>query len=376
MITVLLSGGHLTPALALIDQAIVDKKDFRFIFLGRKYSQEMSKQISQEQAEVEKRKVQFIETQAPKFHKTYWWRNIIELRKIPRALIIAWKTVSRTKPDIFLSFGGYLAFPIALVCRIRQIKVITHEQTVTKGLANQILSLLSDRIAVSHTSSLNLFPRHKSVLTGNPIRPSVLVKKADAPSWVDSYTTKPVLYITGGNQGSEILNRVVEQTLQTLTAQWYVIHQCGNPSKTFNYNERLVTAQKLLPKNLQRSYVVRNWIAEKELAWIYLHATAAVSRSGANTIQELTLHQLPAVLIPIPFSHNNEQQKNAEIMSNAKSAILLHQKDLTPDTFLSALNSIKQKNVQMSKNAEKLKSKMILNGAENLLSLIEQVVAS
>lgn len=376
MITVLLSGGHLTPALALIDHAIAQKKEIKFVFLGRKYSQEKSKQMSQEKAEVEARKVQFIETQAPKFHKTFWWRNIIELRKLPRALMIAWKAVSQAQPDIFVSFGGYLAFPIALVCRIRRIKVITHEQTVTKGLANQLLAFLSDKIAVSHESSLSLFPKDKVILTGNPIRASILVKEAKPPAWVDSYTTKPILYITGGSQGSEILNRVVEQTLQTLTSKWYVIHQCGNPSKTFNYYERLVAAQTALPKTQRNNYVVRNWITEKELAWIYLHATAAVSRSGANTIQELTLHQLPSLLIPIPFSHKNEQQKNAEILANAKSAVLLLQKDLTPDTFLSAINNIKDNSSQMSKNANKLKSKMILNGAQNLLTLIEHVVAS
>ncbi len=376
MTTVLISGGHLTPALALIDQAKIEKKPFTFVFLGRKYSQEHSKQISQEQAEVESRKVQFIETQAPKLHKTYWWRNIFELRKLPRALLIAWNTISRTKPDIFVSFGGYLAFPIAIVCRVRRIKVITHEQTVTKGLANQVLTILSDKVAVSHESSISQFPKEKVVLTGNPVRQSILVEQAKPPSWVDSFTTKPILYITGGNQGSEIINRVVEQTLQSLTTTWYVIHQCGNPSKTFDYHKQLSLAQKKLPKTQRNNYVVRNWIKEKELAWIFLHATAAVSRSGANTIQELMLHQLPSLLIPLPFSHKNEQQKNAEILSEAGSAILLLQKDLTPDTFLEKLSLIKKQEITMSKNAKKLKSSMILNGASNLLSVIEQVVAS
>lgn len=377
MITVLMSGGHLTPALAVIDQAIADKKDFHFVFLGRKYSQETSKQLSQEQSEVEKRQIQFIETQAPKFHKTFWWRNAFELRKLPRAIYIAWKTTSLYKPDIFVSFGGYLAFPIALVCRMRRIKIITHEQTVTKGLANQALAFLSDRIAVSHQSSLELFPKEKSVLTGNPIRRSIVLanKNSKAPSWVNERTSKPILYITGGNQGSEILNRVVEQTLPVLTNDWYIIHQCGNPSKTFNYYDRLVTAQKLLSKTQQKNYVVQTWIDEKELAWIYAHATVAVSRSGANTIQELTLHQLPSVLIPLPYSHRNEQEKNAEMLANAKSAIMLLQKDLIPETFLAALNKVKQNNSEMREKAKNLKGQMILDGAERLIQLIEKTVA-
>lgn len=374
MLTVLVSGGHLTPALAVIDQAALEKRSMQFVFLGRKYSQEKNKQISQEQFEVEKRNIAFIETTAPKFHKTYWWRNVIELRKFPRSFRIAWKTISKYKPDVFLSFGGYLAFPIALVCKIRRISVITHEQTVTQGLANQAISFLSDRVAVSHPQSLKLFPKKKSVLTGNPIRPMILNEDVRAPDWVNRFTKKPILYITGGNQGSEILNRVVEQTLPILTSQWYVIHQCGNPSKTSNYQDRLTKARHQLSKVQQKNYVVRTWIEERELAWIYNNAAAAVSRSGANTIQEITAHRLPSLLIPLPFSHNNEQQKNAELLSYGGSAILLLQRDLTPEIFINKLTTILNHQEQMSKKAELLKKEMILDGATNVLNLIEKVM--
>lgn len=375
MLTVLVSGGHLTPALAVIDQSILEKRKMRFVFLGRKYSQENTKQIAQEQAEVEKRNVVFIETVAPKFHKTYWWKNLFEMRKFPRSLRIAWQAISQYKPDLFLSFGGYLAFPIALVCRIRKIPVITHEQTVTQGLANQAISFLSDKVAVSHQQSLKLFPKKKSVLTGNPIRPMILNVDVRSPDWVNRFTKKPILYITGGNQGSEILNRVVEQNLRILTTHWYVIHQCGNPSKTSNYKERLELVKAQLPKPQQKNYVVRTWVEERELAWIYHHATVAVSRSGANTIQELTAHHLPSVLIPLPFSRNNEQQKNAEMLSSAGSALLLLQRDLTPESFMGKLTYIQEHHEQMVKKAVGLQSQMILDGATNVLNLIEKVVS-
>lgn len=373
MVTVLMSGGHLTPALAVIDYAQSHKKAFRFVFLGRKYSQESSKQISQEENEVKKRNVVFIETLAPKVHKTYWWNNIIELRKLPRSLWIAWKTISTHKPDIFLSFGGYLAFPIAFVCRVRRIPVITHEQTRTKGLANHVIAFLSDKVAVSYSSSLDLFPKSKSILTGNPIRPSILTGESKKPKWITD-STKPILYITGGNQGSEVLNRVVEQTLSALIKDWYIIHQCGNPSRSSNYYDQLIIAQQKLPASQQKHFTVRTWIDEKELSWIYEHAKGAVSRSGANTVLELIVHCVPSVLIPLPFSHNNEQFKNAESLAQAKSAILLQQKDLTPEKFLSCINSLKENNKDMQKNAQELKKSTILNGSENLIELIESVV--
>jgi UDP-N-acetylglucosamine--N-acetylmuramyl-(pentapeptide) pyrophosphoryl-undecaprenol N-acetylglucosamine transferase len=211
-------------------------------------------------------------------------------------------------------------------------------------------------------------------LTGNPIRPNIIKPNPKRPEWLSYTPSKPILYITGGNQGSEILNSTVEQTLPILTNQWFIIHQCGNPSKTLNYFQRLTQAQSKLNKQQQKSYIVRPWVDEHDLAWIYSHATTAVSRSGANTIQELVVHSLPSLLIPLPFSHNNEQQKNAEILANAKCAIMLLQKDLTPESFLEKLQEIKDQQDSFKKRATKLQDQFILNGSTTLLNLIDQTL--
>lgn len=371
---ILLSGGHLTPALAVIDQAKLSDQEYQFTFLGRLYSQEQQQQLSHEKAEVEKRDVRFVPTTAPKFHKTFWWRNFSEIGKWWPALSTAWNVTTKYKPDVFLSFGGYLAFPIAIVCRLRGVPVITHEQTSTVGLANQMIAFLSVRIAVSQASSMHLFPESKTVLTGNPIRPKLLQKRTKRPEWLTETPDKPILYITGGNQGSEILNTVVEQTLQELTQKWFVIHQCGNPNSTSNYLTRLTNSAKQLTPQQQQNYIVREWIHEDDLLWIFSNTRLVVSRSGANTVQELVVHKVPSVLIPLPFSRNDEQQINAEALEKAGSAVILLQKNLTPDKFLNTLNTVSRRYRSMSEKAEQLKDQTILDGASNILALIEQVL--
>lgn len=371
MKTILISGGHLTPALAVIDQAEIEKKSFRFVFLGRTYSQEHSKQLSHEQEEVEKRNITFIPTIAPKFHKTYWWRNLSEIGKWYPALKIAWQTVSTYKPDVFISFGGYLAFPIALVCRVRNIPILTHEQTTSVGLANKFIAMLSTKVAVSHKSTQELFPEHKTVLTGNPVRPSLLKTIRKKPSWIKKTPDKPILYITGGNQGSEILNTVVAQTMSKLASKWFVIHQCGNPNTNTNYEKRLQQVADSLHPTHRNSYIVRAWIHEEELSWILSQARLVVSRSGANTVKELTIHEIPAVFIPLPFSHNNEQYKNAEMLEKAGSAVILPQHKLNPETFLDTIHQVSRRHRSMSQKAALLKSDMILDGASRVIQVVE-----
>lgn len=375
MSKILISGGHLTPALAVIDQARKEHRDDKFLFLGREFSQEGASQLSHEREEVEKRDVEFIPTTAPKFHKTFWWNNFSESGKWLPALQTAWKVVSDYKPNVFLSFGGYLAFPIALVCRIRNVPVITHEQTSSAGLANQAIAGLSAKIAISDQATQEQFPSHKTVLTGNPVRPRVMRKVAARPEWLPKKISQPILYITGGNQGSEILNRVVGETLEELTNKWFVIHQCGNPNSQTNYEQALQAQAQNLPEKLQKNYIIRTWIEEKELTWVYANARLSVSRSGANTLHELIYHEVPAVLIPLPFSRDDEQLKNAQVLEAAGSAMILEQRFLTPDTFLKTLSKVSRTYRSMQTAAAKLKEDYIWDGAKRLLDLIDTVIA-
>ena len=375
MSKILISGGHLTPALAVIDQAKLSRKNIYFVFLGREFSSDTTQQVSHEKEEVAKRGIAFYPTIAPRFHKTYWWRNLEEIEKWWPAFRTAWEVITEEKPDLFLSFGGYLAFPIALICRLRGIPVITHEQTSTKGMANQLIAFLSARVAVSHHSTLALYPAHKTVLTGNPIRPKLLKVAKKEPLWMPKNVDKPILYITGGNQGSEILNTVVGETLKDLTQKWFVIHQCGNPHTDTDYRQQLMDkAQDLTPSG-QRNVIVREWMNEEDLVWIFANARLAVSRSGANTTQELILHALPSVLVPLPFSHNNEQLKNATLLSNVGSAVVIEQHNLTPETFIKAVSEVSRRYRSMKQRAEEMKSDFIVDGAKNLLNLVDEVLA-
>ncbi len=371
--TILMSGGHLTPALAVIDQAKKEKRACDFVFLGRLYSQEDNKQKAHEKEEVEKRDVPFIPTIAPKFHKTYWWRNFLELHKWMPALSKAYKVIQKYKPDVFLSFGGYLAFPIALVCKLKHIPIVTHEQTVSVGLANKMIALLSTKVAVSHETTLQLVSKQKAVLTGNPIRPSLLYRKVKKPKWISS-DKKPILYITGGNQGSEVINNIILQTLNFLTKNYYVIHQCGRPTKLTDYKSLLKNVAEQLPASQQKYYTVTEWLNEQELAWIFNNAKLVISRSGANTMQEIVVHTIPSILIPLPFSHNNEQLKNAQKLADPGAAIVLEQNNLTPEVFIDTVTQALQRSRVLKRNLQKIKEFTILDGSQRLLNLVESIV--
>ena len=369
----LISGGHLTPALAVIEELRVSHPDVQVVFIGRAFLQEKEGMKSREREEIEKRNIPYHEIQAAKFHRTYLWRNAEELGRFLPSLKQVYTILKQDKPDVFLSFGGYLAVPIAVVCKILGIPVVTHEQTKTAGLANQWIAHFASRVAVSYEDSRKFFPREKTVITGNPVRPSFLRAMKTAPDWLtqlDIHT--PLIYVTGGSQGSHVLNTTLSAILAELTKHATVIHQCG-ASVGSNYVKELQVAKDALFPELQKRYYVQEWFAEQDVAWLFQHARLVLSRSGANTVQEIVVSKIPAVFVPLPFAHNNEQLKNAQWLTEQGSALLLLQKDLLPTALLQTLLEALNNHKDMRKQAEKVaKQSPTIHAAEHIVSLCLQ----
>lgn len=354
---ILISGGHLTPALAFIDYLQKEQPEVEIVFVGRIYSQTKAKQKAHEQKEVEQRKIPFIALQAPRFA----WRQLSLQQKLmlpvklKQAVAKAKKIIEKEKPDLFLSFGGYLAFPLALAAKKKGVPIITHEQTLAAGFSNQLIAKLANKVALSWPSSKAYFPGHKVVMTGNPIREKIFDNQVKKPSWIKTELKKPVLLIMGGNQGSRFLNQTLSQILPQLTKDWTVIHQSGNPTKDHDAKKELEKVRGNLPSEQQKNYLIKEWFSTQDLAWIYPKTKLVISRSGANTIQELLSQNIPAIFIPLPFAHHQEQLKNAKFLADQGGAVVLNQTELTAQSLLAAVQQTQPQLKTMKKSLAQIK---------------------
>lgn len=338
---ILLSGGHLTPALALCDYIQALHSDDSLVFAGRRYSQDSTKQLAHEYQEIKNRGLTFVEFWAPRWQAGFGLWIVL----FPLQFVWSWMKAIyiflRHRPTVYMSFGGYLAVPLALAAWLLRIPIVTHEQTRVIGTATQFISKLATKVAVSFADTSGELPSDKVVITGNPLRPVLFTPKPNRPTWLPSSTRKPILYVTGGNQGSQVINTLIEQALPTLTKSWLVIHQCGNKSATTNYRKQLERSKAKLPAGQQGAYFVSEWFSELDLAWIYQNAQVVVARAGANTLAELITFELPSVVIPLPFSHGNEQQRNAEWLAGVGGTYVIPQKQVNATELISALHYVK-----------------------------------
>ena len=352
--TLIFTGGHHTSALAVA--ITLQRQGWHIIWFGHRYSMWGDTSDSGEYREVMAAKIKFVDLKAGKFHRT---TNLRQLILIPvgfiQAFIILRQLKFRLKSDLkgIVSFGGYLAVPVVITGWLLGIPVITHEQTVTAGYANRVIALFAKKIALSWPTSLALYPKTKSFLTGLPLRPEILrIKSSTNNPRADLKT----ILVIGGKQGAHTLNQVVFTSLPQLITKYRIVHQTGSSSVHADYQQAL---------SLQSpNYTPYDYLFPKEFAAALAQADVVVSRSGAHSVYEYGFLGKRCVLVPIPRSSHQEQMKNAQILVNHGLAILVPQDTLSPRSLLTAIHQ-----------AEKLTSAPLsipADGQEKLIQLIIQ----
>jgi len=325
-------GGHLTPALAVIEKL---PDTVEVVYFGRKYAMEADNAVSLEYQAIHARGIHFVEFTTGRLQRTFTRHSITSLSKIPEGFKHARNLLKQENVDVVIGFGGYVSIPLCLSAKLLGIPVIIHEQTLGIGLANKIIAPFANAICISWEESKRFFPKKQQVLiTGNPLVASNLKESLFLKNFDRSH---PLIVIVGGSQGAHVLNSAVEHSLASLLEKYTIIHQTGD-AKQFGDYDRLALKRLTLPIALQKRYSVEKFIDPSEIESIYKAADLVVGRAGINTVTNLLLLNKPALLVPIIVGQKNEQLTNALMFSNTGLGEVLEQEKLTPDIFLEKIN--------------------------------------
>lgn len=337
---VLITGGHFSPAHALINSR---PQDIEIAVVGRRFIFEGDSAESPEYIICRKIGIPFFPLRTGRLQRTFSRYTLPSIAKTPLGLYDATRILQRYRPDVLVVFGGYLALPVAFAAKIMNIPIVVHEQTMSSGLANRIISRFAAKVCISYSSSREFFPAKKVVYTGNPIRKEVfsISKKIPLPANV------PIIYITGGSSGSHAINRLIGVIAPQLVNHFVIIHQTGDSQmyKDFVYLEKV---QSSLPEEVRSRYILKKFIDLSEIGFVLKSADLVISRSGINTVTELAALRKPCLLIPLPTGQKNEQLCNAQFAKRVGIAEYLHQNDATPEKLLKEI-------FFMIKNLEKYK---------------------
>lgn len=361
---ILLTGGHAaTTALATTEEIIRRAKDWDIYWVGTKRALEGSGVETLESKALPGMGVRFHPITAGRLQIKFSVWTIPSLAKIPVGFVQAFLAVRRIKPDIVLSFGGAAAFSVVFWAWAFRIPVLVHEQTSAAGRANKLSSPFARKILLSRQSSAGYFPEGKATIVGNPIMTQIA-----EISPKENLGSPPTLFVTGGSRGSRTINNLVEEILEDLLEKYRIIHQTGD----LDY-EKFKKLKKSLSDKLSGRYEVYPLVDPMQIDGIYKRADMVVARAGANTVSELVVTKRPCLLIPIPWSHQDEQRKNALYAKEFGIATILDQATVTPEELLSKIEEKFENWADIVKMAKDKKSPD-LEAAKKLVDLLEEYI--
>lgn len=268
-----------------------------------------------------------------KFHRRSIYKTLTGIPFIFVGLFQSILLIRQIRPDIVLSFGGYVSVPVVVASYFLKVSSITHEQTLTVSMATRINSFFSKKIALTfkETNDINILPRNKIVVTGNPIRTQIYQKRSPKFSHLDAtIKKKPLIYVTGGSQGSKFINHLIIDTLPQLS-EFTIIHQTG-PSNLEYVNDQL--KQFNYP-----NYLPTDYVDYENIGWVLNNASIVIGRSGANNCLDLYVLNKKAILIPLPFTQQNEQTLNAQWLQkkHQNQIIIWPQSEITSKILLQSI---------------------------------------
>ncbi|MBP9817798.1 glycosyltransferase [Candidatus Shapirobacteria bacterium] len=325
--TAILTGNHHTPAIELIHQLETDNDFYwKIIYISKLSSQEthLTKTI------IPHRQILFYNLNSGKFDRRQILPTIAGIPLTILAIFYSLYLLLRHQPNVVISFGGYSSLPVIIASWFLRIPSITHEQTLTNSLTTRLSSFFATKIALSfqNPAQIKQLPKNKTIITGNLLRHDIY--QNNLPSFLNSKFLNskfPLIYITGGNQGSHVINLTIKKLLPKLK-NYFIIHQLG----PLDYTNNIKTD----------NYIPLEYVSSVDIGWIFKHATIIISRAGANTCQEISVFNIPSILIPLPYSQQNEQYKNALWLKSLQPdrTVIIKQSKLTAKKLLSTIQKL------------------------------------
>lgn len=330
------TGGHFYPIIA-IAQAINDIVEKEKLVGVQLYF--MSDSPYDERLLFENG-ITFKKATAGKLRKYFSFRNyfVDPFKTIWGVIIATWK-LFWLYPDIVFGKGGYASFPALCAARILRIPIFLHDSDSIPGRVNLIAGKwgIVKRIAVSYPEAVSYFPEGKTAVTGNPIRKELLEPiTMGSCEYFGLKKNIPIIFVTGGSQGSMNINEVIVDALPELIQKFQIVHQTGKN----NFEEITKRASFLLEKEPNKDrYKPMSYLDETALKMIAGAASLVVSRAGSS-IFETAIWGLPSIIIPIPEELSRDQKKNAFAYARVSNATVLEERNLSSTILISEINRI------------------------------------
>lgn len=278
----------------------------------------------------------------------------------------AGRLIREIRPAAVVGFGGYPTVPPLLAASNAGRPAVIHEQNGVMGRANRLLASRVEAIAGGFLKAEGPHAA-KIVEVGNPARAAVLAV-ADTPYETPTPGGELRLLVFGGSQGARFFSDVVPEVIarlpEELRKRLKIVQQARAEDEArvkARYGELGVAAEVAaffsdLPARMAQAHLV-------------------ISRSGASTVNELSIIGRPAILVPLPHALDDDQGHNAQILVEAGGALMRRQPEITEASLAADLAALLSEPRRLEAMAAAAKSVGRPDATMLLADLVEAIAA-
>lgn len=352
------TGGHIYPALALIERLKQVEPDTEVLYVGT------TRGLENKIVPAAGLRLKTLHTQG--FKRSLSLENFKTVYLFIKSVHDAKKIIRDFKPDVVLGTGGYVSGAVLYAAAKMHIPTVIHEQNSVVGITNKFLSRYVDEIAIAFEAARDQFPADKVHMTGNPRAQQVAANASSNYSWTNDGLSgdKPTMMVFGGSQGAPKINQSVIDAIPEFNKRDYqVIFATGQKryqkvmdqlkNVHINDNVKVVPYIPDMPKKMPKVDML-------------------VSRAGATTIAEITALGIPTILIPSPYVTANHQVKNAQALVKQGAAAMILEDKLDSRTLLVQVDKIMNNPEVREKMAKASKKIGRPNAADLLINVLKK----
>ena len=322
------TGGHIFPAISIANALREICPDVEILFVGAEGRMEMQR--------VPAAGYKIIGLPVRGLLRPLWKPgNISILMDFLKSKRMVKQTLKEFKPQVAVGVGGYASSATLNAAYELGIPCLIQEQNSFAGLTNKTLAKKAKKICVAYEGMERFFPKDRIMLTGNPVRQSLLndaLMREECAAAFGLNPAKPTVLLIGGSLGARTLNESVIRNLSRIAASpVQFIWQTGS------YYKKEIE-QVLDVKGKPTNLVVTDFISRMDQA--YCLADLVISRAGAGSISELCLLGKPSILVPSPNVAEDHQTHNAMALVNKHAALFVRDADAPEQLIPLALETV------------------------------------
>ena len=362
------TAGHINPAIAVANRMKKRYPDANILFIGAvgKMEEKLGPQAGYElralPASGLSRKLNFSGIK----------QNLYAVKCVLGAVGACKKIFKEFKPDAVIGTGGYASFPALYAAQTMGIPTCVHEANAVPGITTKLAANKADRTLVTFDDSVQYYKNPGKVeVVGMPVRQEFLFADKEAARKELGVTDKPIVVSAFGSLGAKVMNETMADMIPLEQAEnfpFHHIHATGSFGKEW------------MPQRVKNNGVDYETVAQLDIReYIYnmptvmAAADVLIGRAGSATCNEIAASGTPCILVPSPNVTNNHQEKNARVLEQGGGAVVVLEKDCTPEGMYALVMDLLKDEKRRSDMSRSLHAMARLDCTERMCDIVTEL---